>query len=291
MCLLVAALLLNVDTTEAAVKPVKPADVAVHVDALSAVIMDASTGKVLFAKSPDTRLEPASTVKLMTAVLAMENLGLDDVITAPGSIKLVQPTYAGLKPGVTYKAGDLLTAMMIKSANDASVAIAEAVAGNEDEFTAMMNEKAAALGMNDTNFINSTGLPSRKKEKQYTTARDLARLMAYAMKYPFLVGEMSKKDDRISGSDGIDLYLKTHNKSLHRTGHHLMGKTGYTRKAKRTFVGVDSPTHPRIIVALLKSDSLWKDISELRTKGLILYSRQEKPGVVAEFLGAIGLRK
>jgi D-alanyl-D-alanine carboxypeptidase len=103
-------------------------------------------------------------------------------------------------------------------------------------------------------------------------------MMHYAVRYRFLLTMMSKKETTIRGSDGRDIRLKTHNKSLYSAPEALWGKTGYTQEARRTFVGVDPSTRPRIIVSLLKSDALWDDIATLKKEGLALYN--EKHGNV-----------
>ncbi len=264
---IIAALLLSGCARQSA-----PVDIAVN--ARSAVIMDARDGDILFKKNPDGRFPPASTAKVMTAIVAVEHLLLfEEVIPREGAVK-VEPTVAGLRGGVAYKLEDLMEALLIKSANDAAVVIAEAVAGDEKKFAGLMNAKAAELGMKDTYFAKASGLPAGKKDSQYTTSDDLAKMMQYAMRYRFLLEMMSKKETTIRGSDGRAIRLKTHNKSLYSEPEALWGKTGYTREARRTFVGVDPSARPRIIVSLLRSDALWDDIATLRKEGLALYDEK-----------------
>ncbi|HNX91568.1 MAG TPA: D-alanyl-D-alanine carboxypeptidase, partial [Candidatus Omnitrophota bacterium] len=102
----------------------------ISVNAASAIVMEADTGRVLYAKNADRKRQPASTVKVMTAITAIENSDLDQDVIPTRVVNMVEPTVAGLKPGVKYKMKDMLTAILIKSANDAAIAIAEGVAGN-----------------------------------------------------------------------------------------------------------------------------------------------------------------
>ncbi|MEA3489758.1 MAG: serine hydrolase [Candidatus Omnitrophota bacterium] len=250
--------------------------VEVDVNAKSAMITGARTGEMLYEKDPDKRYPPASTVKVMTAVVAVENMPLESEIVPTKKALRVEPTVAGLKTGVGYKLRDLLAAILIKSANDAAVAIAESVSGSETRFVELMNAKAVEIGMNDTRFANASGLPTGKKDRQYSTARDLAKMMRYALRYRVILDEMSKKEAYISGTDGREIYLKTHNKALLRYNDAPWGKTGYTIEARRTFVGVDPSLNPMVVFSLLKSNDLWDDIMTLKRKGLEIYEEKRK---------------
>jgi serine-type D-Ala-D-Ala carboxypeptidase (penicillin-binding protein 5/6) len=245
--------------------------VEVDINARAAVIMDARTGRVLFEKSSGERYPPASTAKVMTAIVAIENLPLDSDVTPSAKALRVEPTIVGLKPGVTYKLRDLISAILIKSGNDAARAIAEKVAGSEENFAVMMNEKAREIGMENTYFQTASGLPTGKKDSQYTTAEDLAKMMRYASRYEVILTTMSRKDATIKGANEEKIYLKTHNRSLLRQDDAPWGKTGYTREARRTFAGIDPSTEPKIVFGLLKSDALWDDITTLKDKGLEIY--------------------
>lgn len=251
--------------------------VEIDVSGRGAVISEVSSGRVLFEKNADERFPPASTAKVMTAIVAIEKMPLDaDIVPGPG-VSRIEPTIAGLKPGVTYKLKDLLSAILIKSANDAAFVIAEAVAGSEEKFVERMNQKAKKIGMKDTYFATASGLPTGKKDSQYTTARDLARMMRYAARrHSVILEEMSKTTESIFGSDGRNIFLKSHNKSLFRSPDAPWGKTGYTIEARRTFVGTDPSVKPRIAFSLLKSNSLWTDITCLKDRGLELYEEARR---------------
>ncbi len=255
---------------------VREEPIVVQVDAKAAVIAEAKNGEVLYEKDPGKRYPPASTTKVMTAIVAIEKMSLNKYIKAGKKVSKVEPTVAGLEPGVKYRLKDLLAAILIKSANDAALAIAEGVAGSEEKFVRLMNTRARKLGMDDTYFATPSGLPTGKKDSQYTTARDLAKMMRYARRYEIILELMAQKEADIYGSDGRKIHLKTHNKSLFWSDDAPWGKTGYTREARRTFVGIDPSLKPRIVFSLLKSDDLWKDITMLKNKGLELYERKHR---------------
>jgi D-alanyl-D-alanine carboxypeptidase len=125
----------------------------------AAVVMDSATGRVLFAKNPDLRMMPASTTKLMTALVVMERSRLSDVVTVSKKAACSPATKIGLKKGDNITIETLLYSALMKSANDAAVVLSEAVGGSEEEFVDLMNRKAISLGLNNTRFINSNGLP------------------------------------------------------------------------------------------------------------------------------------
>jgi D-alanyl-D-alanine carboxypeptidase len=262
-----------------------------RVNGKCAVIMDIGRGKVLYEKEPESKYPPASTTKVMTAVVALENMDLDSDIIPGSKIVRIEPTIAGLEPGVKYKLRDLISAILIKSANDAAFAIAEAVAGSESDFADLMNKKAERIGMKNTFFATASGLPTGRKDSQYTTAKDLAILMRYACRYDIILENMSKKEKIISGSDGKEIYLKSHNKTLFREKNAPWGKTGYTREAKRTFVGIDPGKKHKIVFGLLQSNALWRDISVLKNKGLILYKIEHTGFIKALFIWISGQRE
>ncbi len=254
----------------------KEPPIDISVNAKCAIIVEAKNGRVLFEKNSEDKFPPASPTKVMTAIVAIEQVPLEKKITPTRNATRVEPTVAGLKEGVKYTVRDLIAAMLIKSANDAAVTVAEGIGGSKEQFIRLMNVRAKKLGMKDTYFATASGLPTGKKDKQYTTAKDLAVMMRYALKHKVLYEAMSQKGADIYGSDGRKIRLKTHNRSLYREGKEAWGKTGYTREAKRTFTGTDPSSKPRIVFALLQSDNLWHDIGELKDGGLQLYERRHR---------------
>jgi D-alanyl-D-alanine carboxypeptidase (penicillin-binding protein 5/6) len=245
----------------------------------AAVVMDSVTGRVLYAKNPDQRLLPASTTKLMTALVVLDHATLDTVTTVSRNAAATPPTKAGLKEGDNVTIETLLYAALMKSANDAAVVLSEAVAGSQEQFVRMMNVKAAAIGANDTHFVNATGLPA---DGQYITAYDLAKIMRTAIKYPLLKEIIGTRVTAVTTEDGKAMMIKNTNKLLWSDDELLGGKTGYTREARHCFVCVGERNDEKIIVALLGAPSrstLWKEAEELMAFGAKVINNDEEPVV------------
>jgi len=250
-----------------------------EVHSRSAVVMDASTGRILYAKNLNLRLPPASTTKLMTAVVVMENANLADVVTISRNATRVSPHKAGFKEGDRVTVDKLLYAALIGSANDAAVALAEAVAGSETRFVELMNKKAVEIGAGDTRFINPHGLPGRG---QYTTAFDLSKIMSYALMYPKLEEIIGTRVAEVSTENGNAIFLKNTNRLLWSDDDLVGGKTGYTRKARHCFVCAAKRDNDTIIVALLGSPSrngLWRESETLISKGFEVMGNKAEPVV------------
>lgn len=239
------------------------------ITAKSFVVMDIDDGRVLCAKRPYLRLPAASTVKVMTAIVALENSSLNKPVVISSNAAATEPSKAYLGEGATYTTNDLLQALLISSANDAAVALAESVGGTEENFAKIMDKKARALGMKNTHFINASGLPDKKK-RHYTTAYDLAMLMRYAAKNSVFNEIISMQASAIKGSDGRRIYLRNHNKLLKSNPKFVVGKTGYTLKARHCFLGADHGERKNIVFSLLYSHSPWQDIKRLVSYGLQL---------------------
>ena len=234
----------------------------------SAIVVDASTGKTLYAKKPNLRLPPASTVKLMTAIVALEHAQLTDIATVSKRAVGVAPSKVGLKAGDKVSIETLLYAALVKSGNDAAAVIAEAVAGSESRFVRLMNRKAFAIGATNTKFQNPHGLPAAG---QYTTVSDLSKIMTYALTYPRLRDIMSTRVVEVLTENGHTIFLKNTNKLLWSDDALIGGKTGYTRRARHCFVGAAERGKSKVIVAVLGSPSrktLWKESERLIHEGL-----------------------
>lgn len=233
-----------------------------YISARGAILMDAGTGKRLFAKNSNARLLPASTTKVMTALLVLEKLGLDDYVTVSSRAIGMQPSKLNMRPGDQYKVRDLLYAILLNSANDASVVLAEAVAGNEWKFVQMMNQRAVRLGAKNTRFANSNGLPS--KAAQYSTAYDMALIFRVALKKDFFRQAVKMKYRTIYSRSGRRHYLKSHNKMLFKGWKKgIYGKTGYTRAARACFVGHVQKGKRSLIVAVFGCSQRWDDIRRI----------------------------
>jgi D-alanyl-D-alanine carboxypeptidase (penicillin-binding protein 5/6) len=252
---------------------------AEDIQSRAAVVMDAATGRVLYAKNPELRLMPASTTKLMTALVVIEKTKLTDVVTVSRNAANTAPTRAGFRAGDKVTIETLLYAALMKSANDAAVALAEAVTGSEEEFVALMNMKALAIGANDTHFINPNGLPGKG---QYITAYDLSKIMRHAIKYPVLKEILGTRITEIATETGKTMYIKNTNKLLWSDEDLLGGKTGYTNQARHCFVCAGERGNETLIVALLGSprrDLLWKETEALMGVGTRVLSNVEEPVV------------
>jgi len=243
----------------------------IYVTAYSAVLMNSWNKKVLYSKNPHVKLAPASTTKIMTALVVINKSSLDKKVTVSKSATWMPPSRVDIKKGEVYTTEDLLKAALLNSGNDATVALAVSVAGSEKEFTNMMNEMARKLGCSDTNFKTSNGLPAKN---QYTTAYDLALIMSEAMKNEKLVEILETKQADISElNTGRKIKLRNHNKSLWKDlSYTILGKTGYTIRAGQCFAGyIMYDNNRKLIVVMLKGKKLWPDLKELAEKGRELF--------------------
>jgi D-alanyl-D-alanine carboxypeptidase (penicillin-binding protein 5/6) len=233
------------------------------IDYRAAVVMDGSTGKVLYAKNPNRQLPPASTTKLMTAIIAIESKNILDIVEISKNASHVSPTKAGFKEGDKVTIEGLLYAALLRSANDAAVALAEGAAGSEERFVQLMNNRAIAIGATNTRFINATGLPG---PGQHTTASDLSKIMLYALKYPKLKEIIGTSIMRVSTEEGKTFFIKNTDKLLWSDEEIIGGKTGFTYSAGHCFVCAAEHNTKIIILSILGSPSrktLWKETENL----------------------------
>ena len=231
----------------------------------SAIFSNSTKGKRLFGKDVERKVLPASTVKIMTALLVLERLPLDRYVTVGAAATNVQPTKLNLVPGERYKVGDLLYAILLKSANDASVVLAEAVAGSEEKFVDLMNQRARQLGARNTKFANAHGLPTSSKDRaQYTTAYDMYLIFLKALKHSFFREAIKRKYKTIYSSDGREITLKSHNKILFSGWKkEIYGKTGYTRAAGTCFVGTLNDGGNTLVIGVFGCNDRWGYIKKI----------------------------
>jgi len=242
-------------------------------------VIDATSGKLLYAKNPELKCPPASTTKLMTAIVTLENKDLKDIVTISRNAARVPPHKAGFREGERVTVEELLNAALIGSANDAAVALAEATAGSEEKFVELMNKKALSIGATNTHFINPNGLPG---PGQYITAVDLARIMDYALRYPKIREIIGTRVAQVSTTDGNTKLIRNTNRLLWSEDELVGGKTGYTSKARHCFVCAAERKNDTIVVALLGSPSrsdLWKETELLIGKGFDVMGNRESPMV------------
>lgn len=252
---------------------------AEEIKARAAVVMEAETGRVLFAKNPELRLPPASTTKLMTALVVLDRVDPETLVTVSEHAAAALPTKIGLRHGDTITIRALLHAALIRSANDASVALAEAVAGSEEGFVELMTRKAVALGLYNTRFINPNGLPG---PGQYTTALELAQIMRETLRYPLLNEILGTRIAEIATVEGRIKMIMNTNQLLWSDQEPMLGKTGYTKDARHCFVGAGDCGSGTLIVALLGEPMrglLWSEAGSLMSLGARVINNLEEPVV------------
>ena len=231
------------------------------VTAESAILVDATSGRVLYEKRCHTRRPPASTTKIMTAIVILENSRLDDIARASQYACKTQYGSLHLQPGETLRLRDLLRAILIRSANDAAVCAAEHIAGSEQKFVDMMNKKAQEIGCHDTHFVNPHGLHD---PRHYSTAYDLALMARYATRFPEFNEIVRMPHATISRSVNTrDIALRNTARFLSRYKGADGIKTGYTREAGRCFVGSATRGKWRVISVVLKSKDAERDTCAL----------------------------
>lgn len=228
------------------------------VDAQSAILIDAESGQVLFEQNPDEPLPPASLTKIMTLLLTMEEiesgkLSLDDKVTISRLAQSMGGSQIFLGEGDVVSVRDLLKAVTMASANDACVALGETVAGSYNHFINLMNDRANELGLRNTYFSNSTGLPT--ESDHYTTARDVAKMSRKLVKYPIILKDASIWLDYIQLKDRKAMITNTNH--LVNTYPGLDGiKTGHTSAAGFSLAATAQRGSMRLISVVMKSNSV-----------------------------------
>jgi len=230
----------------------------------SYAVLDAKTHKILYSRAPYTKRAPASTAKLVSAMVILDHLDPDQVIRVAPSATRVQPSKIHIAPGERFYVRDLIKAMLLYSANDAAYALAVASAGSVPVFSSRMNVKARLVGAKHSRFVSPAGLPA---EGQYTTAYDLAKIAAAAQRYPLIVQTMRQRYAVIYSLNGRKFYLKNTNKMLWASqGREIIGKTGYTRAARHCFAGRIKVNGRTMLVGLMSAPRrthLWSDLKKV----------------------------
>ncbi|MGI6093151.1 MAG: D-alanyl-D-alanine carboxypeptidase [Veillonellaceae bacterium] len=233
--------------------PSKPPEVT----AKSAIVIEANTGKVLYAKESEQRRYPASTTKIMTLIVALEHGNLEDIVTTSANAASTEGSSLWLTEGEQLKLKDMLYGIMLVSGNDATVAVAEHISGSLPKFARLMTEKAHAIGATSTSFTNSSGLPD---PNHYSTAHDLAKITAYGYKNPMFTQIVGSKSKIIPwpGKD-YDRELFNENRMLWLYEGANGVKTGYTEAAGRCLVSAANKNGIQLITVVLDSDHMWED--------------------------------
>ncbi len=229
--------------------------------ATSALLMDYTTGKVLYQKNAHEKRPPASTTKIVTAIIAIEQGNLHQTIITSNKASKADGSSIWLASGEEHSLNDLLYGVLLSSGNDASIAVAEAIAGSESKFAALMNEKAKKIGAKDTNFVNCNGLPEKN---HYSTAYDLAVITRYAL-HNSVFTEIVRTKKKIISWPGHewDRVMYNHNKLLWRYEYADGVKTGFTKQAGRCLVSSATKNGHRLIAVVLKSKDMYSDSKEL----------------------------
>lgn len=220
-----------------------------EVNAEAAVVMDADSGRLLYAQNPDKRLANASTTKIMTALLTLEQPNQDRYFTVDSDAIQVEGTTMGLQPGDSVTLHQLAAGMLLPSGNDAANAAAVEIAGSEEAFVRLMNQRAAELGLENTQYRNPSGLDA---EGHYSSARDLATLAAHALENEDFADIVSKQEIRMAfGNPPYNRSLYTTNKLLERYPYAIGVKTGYTDDAGLCLVTAAEKDGTRLIIVTL----------------------------------------
>lgn len=251
--------------------------------AISAVLMDGDSGRVLYQKNGQEVRPMASTTKIMTCILTLENCELDEIVEVSAYAQSMPDVQLNMNEGEQYRLKDLLYSLMLESHNDTAVAIAEHVGGSVEGFAAMMNEKAKEIGCENTHYVTPNGLDGSDDGGAHsTTAEDLARVMAYC------IGESPKKEEFLEVTRTVSYTFSTidgsrtftcnnHNTFLSMMEGALSGKTGFTSAAGYCYVGALRQDGKTFIVALLgcgwpnNRSYKWSDTKKLMQYGLSNY--------------------
>ena len=233
------------------------------ISAQKAVLMDATTGRILYEKRADEKSLIASTTKIMTALLICEQCNVLDHMAIPKEAVGIEGSSMYLQAGEVFTLQELLYGLMLHSGNDAATALAIYCGGTVEDFVRLMNDKARMLDLRNTHFANPHGLDA---PDHYSTARDLAVLAAYAMDNPIFSKTVSAKSVRITNR-----HLTNHNKLLWRVDGAEGVKTGYTKAAGRILVSSVQREGRRLIAVTIDDGNDWEDHKSLHSQGFEQY--------------------
>lgn len=239
--------------------PISGLELSAH----SAILMDSDTGQVLYEKNADEKSLIASTTKIMTALVVLEQGVLTDVVEIPQEAVGIEGSSMYLKSGEQLTVEDLLHGLMLSSGNDAAVALALHISGSIPDFALLMNEKATELQMTGAHFANPNGLDS---EENYASARDLGLLGAAALKNPDFCRIVSTKSYQCSGHSMVN-----HNKLLWQYQGAVGIKTGFTKKAGRILVGAAQRNGRTLVSVTINAPNDWSDHSKMLDYGFEQY--------------------
>ncbi len=232
---------------------------AIDVNSEGAVLIEADTGQIIYKKNENKKLPIASTTKIMTAILAIENAEPNDEFVVSKKAQNQEGSSIYLRENEKITVNDLLYGLSLNSGNDAAVVLAEGVGGTEENFVKMMNEKAKKIGCKNTHFTNPNGLYDKNHQ---STALDMAKIMAYAMNNGYFRKIVSTKNYQIDNGSSIT-YLKNHNKLLWKYDYCIGGKTGFTKLSGRCLVSCCEKDNIRLVSVTLNCPDDWKTNMDL----------------------------
>lgn len=233
-----------------------------EIPAEAAYLVEANSGRVLYAKNEDARLPMASTTKIMTALIAVESGRLTETVTVPDEAAGTEGSSMYLKAGEQISLSDLVYGLMLTSGNDAAVAIAYFLDGGTEAFAAHMNMRAEKLGLKDTHFVTPNGLHD---PDHYTTAKDLALLGAEALENPFFAEIVATQYKRTEGSNPHT--LKNKNRLLWEYEGGIGVKTGYTKASGKCLVFAAERGEMKLVGAVLNCPTMWNTAKRMLDAG------------------------
>ena len=271
-------------------RPVPPGDALPNVTARAAIVIEASTGHVIYSRNADQRMFPASTTKMMTLITALESGRLDEIVTIGPNADGAEGSTLWLNAGEKIPLRELLYGMIMVSGNDAAIAIAEHLGGDVPNFTAQMTRRAKELGTKDTQFVNPHGLPS---DNHYTTAHDLAILAAHGYKLPEFEEIVTAKEKSYGWIHDFPKIIRSENQMLwlYRGANGI--KTGYTDAAGRCLISAAKRDGIQIIAVVLDSEYMWNDSILLLDYGFnnVKFEKLVKAGEVVKNIPVMSGRK
>lgn len=239
--------------------PIKTHAEHFDVSAKSAILIEQDSGRILYAKDAYTKRKIASITKIMTAIIAIESGKLKEKVKIKKKHTYIEGSSIYLEKGETITLEDLVYGLMLRSGNDAAVAIADYIGGSVEGFVYLMNDKAKQLGMNDTHFANPHGLDD--SDDHYSTAYDMAILTQYAMKnktFQKIFGTKFYKSHSLN-DEKVRYWKNKHKLVTNMYKYATGGKTGYTKKARRTLVTTAEKNDMTLIAVTLDGPNDWND--------------------------------
>ena len=243
------------------------------ISAKAYILMEAATGRILAAANENTRLPIASTTKILTALITLEQPSLDSYFTVNADAIKVEGSSMGLREGDSVSLNGLATGMLLASGNDAANAAAVKIAGSIEKFSGLMNQKAKELGMENSHFVTPSGLPN---DDHYSTAADMALLARHALQNERFAAICTKSSAKLSfGNPPFDRWLYNHNRLLEDYPGCIGIKTGFTKKAGRCLVSAARRDGVTLICVTLSDPNDWRDHAALLDTGFAQTEKRE----------------